>query len=257
VSDVLAGAGIGILSTELGYFFIDKIYKNKGDNLGMLSNFEGNGNPSFLALKFGAALSTTNFLKESELDDKKESGFEAGLEGAYFFSKNWGVGAELGFSSFPVTPLTFPLDEGNTMNFDVVTQSLGFLNVGIGPYFSHDITEDWELMLKTTGGYSSGSKGKVFMKSSLIDTPTNEFQVAEYLPSNSFRWTSGAALTYKLNPLLGITAYTDFTQTSSKITYKFDEIIQDDEDLNVDFNNDPVKEKINFISIGVKLTAYF
>ena len=257
VSDVLAGAGIGILSTELGYFFIDKIYKNKGDNLGMLSNFEGNGNPSFLALKFGAALSTTNFLKESELDDKKESGFEAGLEGAYFFSKNWGVGADLGFSSFPVTPLTFPLDEGNTMNFDVVTQSLGFLNVGIGPYFSHDITEDWELMLKTTGGYSSGSKGKVFIKSSLIDTPTNELQVAEYLPSNSFRWTSGAALTYKLNPLLGITAYTDFTQTSSKITYKFDEIIQDDEDLNVDFNNDPVKEKINFISIGVKLTAYF
>lgn len=112
-------------------------------------------------------------------------------------------------------------------------------------------------MLKTTGGYSSGSKGKVFIKSSLIDTPTNELQVAEYLPSNSFRWTSGAALTYKLNPLLGITAYTDFTQTSSKITYKFDEIIRNDEDLNIDFNNDPVKEKINFISIGVKLTAYF
>ncbi|RYY00680.1 GAF domain-containing protein, partial [bacterium] len=48
---------------------MDKIYKNKGDNLGMLSGVEGNGNPSFLSLKVGSALSTTNFLKESELTD--------------------------------------------------------------------------------------------------------------------------------------------------------------------------------------------
>jgi len=32
VPDILAGAGIGIISTELGYFFIDKIYKNKENN---------------------------------------------------------------------------------------------------------------------------------------------------------------------------------------------------------------------------------
>lgn len=257
ISDVLAGAGIGILSTELGYFFIDKIYKNKGDNLGMLSGFSGNGNPSFLALKFGSALSTTNFLKESELDDKKETGFEAGLEGAYFFSKHWGIGADFSFSSFPVSAQNFPLDDENTMSFDVVTQSLGFLNFGVGPYFAHDISENWQMMLKTTGGYTSAANGKVFVKSDLIETSTNEYEVASYNPSSSFRWTSGAALTYKLNPELGITAYADFTKTQSKITYEFDDIIANDEELSQSFNNDTVKEKINYISVGLKLTAYF
>ena len=257
ISDVLAGAGIGILSTELGYFFIDKIYKNKGDNLGMLSNFEGNGNPSFLSVKFGSALSTTNFLKESELDDKKEKGFEAGLEGAYFFSKHWGVGADFSFSSFPVSTQNFPLDDENTVSFDVVTQSLGFLNAGIGPYFAYNVAENWEVMLKTTGGYTSAASGKVMVKSDLFDTPSNEVEVAEYKPSSTFRWNSGAALTYKLNPELGITAYADYTQTQSKITYKFSEIIVNDEELNQVFSDDTVKEKINYISLGLKLTAYF
>lgn len=257
ISDVLAGAGIGILSAELGYFFIDKIYKNKGDNLGTLSSFEGNGNPSFLSLKFGSALATKNFLKESELDDKKEKGFEAGLEGAYFFSKNWGVGAYLGFNSFPVTPLHFPLDDGLENSFDVDTQSLGFLSFGIGPYYSYDISERWQIMLKTTAGYSSAANGKVFVKSDLIDLPNNQFEVADYKPSNSFRWNSGVDFTYKLNEELGITAYVDYTKTNSKITYKFNEILKNDDEINMDFNDTSVREKIDFISLGLKLTAYF
>lgn len=223
----------------------------------MLADFEGNGYPSFLSVKFGSALSTNNFLKESELDDKKETGFEAGLEGAYFFSKHWGVGADFSFSSFPVSPLNFPLDDENTVSFDIVTQSLGFLNVGVGPYFAYDIAENWELMLKTTGGYTSASSGKVLVKSDLFDTPNNEVQIAEYKPSSSFRWNSGAALTYKFNPELGITAYADFTKTQSKISYKFSETIKDDEELSENYNDNSVRENINYVSLGLKLTAYF
>ncbi|MCU7617198.1 phosphatase PAP2 family protein [Chryseobacterium sp. PBS4-4] len=256
ISDVLAGAGIGIISTELGYFFIDKIYKNKGDNLGMLAGIEGNGNPSFLSLKLGTALSTTNFLKESELSDKKEVGFETGIEGAYFFSKNWGIGGDFSFSSFPVKPVEFPLDE-ELGNFDVTTESLGFLNFGIGPYYSHEFSEKLQLTLKATAGYSSPASGKVIVKSELFDLPNNEFQVAEYKPSSSFRWNSGAALTYKFNPELGITLYADYNQTQSTITYHFNEILQNDDDLSDDLNDDYAKEKINYVSIGLKLSAYF
>jgi len=257
ISDVLAGAGIGILSTELGYFFIDKIYQNKGDNLGVLSNFEGNGNPSFLSLKFGTALATKDFLKESGLDDRKETGFEAGLEGAYFFSKNWGVGANFSFNSFPVRPIKFSLDDQLLTDLDIDTQSLGFLNVGIGPYYSYDISEKWQVMLKTTAGYSSAANGKVYLKGNQIDLPSNQFEVADYKPSNSFRWNSGTAFTYKLNEELGITAYVDYTQTNSKITYKFNEILKDDDEMNMDLNDASAKEKINYVSLGLNLTAYF
>ncbi len=257
ISDVLAGAGIGILSAELGYFFIDKIYKNKGDNMGILSGFEGNGNPSFLSLKFASALATNDFLKQSGLDDRKETGFEVGLEGAYFFSKNWGVGGNFSFSSFPIRPIQFPLDDEYSTTFDVETQSLGFLNVGVGPYYAYDISDRWQLMLKTTAGYSSGSNGKVFLESELIALPDNKFEVADYRPSSSFRWNSGASVTYKLNEKLGITAYADFTRTNSKITYTFNEILKDDEEMNMDFNDTYAKEKINYVSLGLKLTAYF
>jgi membrane-associated phospholipid phosphatase len=256
ISDVLAGAGIGIISTELGYFFIDKIYKNKGDNLGMLAGIQGNENPSFLSLKLGTALSTTNFLKESELSDKKEIGFETGIEGAYFFSKKWGVGGDFSFSSFPVKPLEFPLDE-ELGNFDINTESLGFLNFGIGPYFSYEFSEKLQLTLKATAGYSSPASGKVIVKSELFDLPNNEFQVAEYKPSSSFRWNSGVALTYKFNPELGISLYADYNQTQSKITYHFNEILQNDAELSDDLNDDSAKEKINYVSAGLKLTAFF
>ncbi|NWJ53314.1 MAG: phosphatase PAP2 family protein, partial [Bacteroidetes bacterium] len=131
VPDILAGAGIGIISTELGYFFIDKIYKNKGDNLSLLSRIEGNDYPSFLSLKMGTALGTTNFLKESELDDKKQIGFEGGLEGAYFFSKKWGVGADITFSSFPIKSQRITFDDGQDFgDHEVKTQSMGFLAAG-------------------------------------------------------------------------------------------------------------------------------
>jgi len=256
ISDVIAGAGIGIISTELGYFFIDKIYKNKGDNLGMLADIEGNENPSFLSLKIGSALPTTNFLKESELSDKKEVGFEVGIEGAYFFSKKWGVGGDCSFSSFPIKPARFSLDHDRG-SFDMTTQSVGFLNFGVGPYFSHEISDQLNLVLKTTAGYSSGAGGKIFVKSESFDLPNDELMVVEYKPSRNFRWNSGAALTYKLNPELGVTVYADYNQTQSHISYRFNDALQNDQEMSDKLDNDLTHEKIKYVSLGLKLTAYF
>lgn len=255
VSDILAGAGIGILSSELGYFFVNKFYKNKGDNMGLLSKIEGNDNPSFLALKAGPTIATTNFLKESELDDRKETGFEMGFEGAYFFNKHWGVGADITFSSFPVTPKLFKLDDKAAESYEVYTQSLGFLNFGIGPYYTYHFDDKFQLMLKSTIGYNTKSSGKILLKDEHSKNTNYELEIAEYKPSNSIRLTNGAALTYKLNPELGISAYADFNHTTSKIDYEFSQILEDDE---IDDRlNHQTKDKINYISLGLKLTAYF
>ena len=62
--DILAGAGIGILSTQLSYFFIDKLYGNEGDYIGLLSHVKGNGYPSYLSVKLGNA--------KAELSGKSE-----------------------------------------------------------------------------------------------------------------------------------------------------------------------------------------
>ncbi|REC46312.1 phosphatase PAP2 family protein [Chryseobacterium pennipullorum] len=256
--DVLAGAGIGIISTELGYFFIDKIYKNKGDNLSLLSRVQGNDYPSFLALKMGTALGTTNFLKESDLDDKKQVGFEGGLEGAYFFSKKWGVGGDISFSSFPIKPLKASLEDDEEFgDYEIVTQSLGFLGAGAGPYFSHEFSDRWQLTVKATAGYSATAGGKVFIKSNSIDTPTHELPIAHYKPKPAFRWNTGTALTYKFNPGLGITLYADYNEIKSSIRYYFSDALEESEELNNEFNFVIAKEKINYFTLGLRLTAYF
>ncbi|RQO33124.1 PAP2 family protein [Chryseobacterium sp. KBW03] len=258
VPDILAGAGIGIISTELGYFFIDKIYKNKGDNLSLLSRIQGNDYPSFLALKTGTVLGTTNFLKESELDDKKQTGFEGGLEGAYFFSKKWGVGADITFSSFPIKSQRINFDDGQDFgNHELKTQSMGFLAAGIGPYFSHEFSDKWQLTLKLTGGYAATASGKVFVKGDDIDAPNHELQIARYKPKPAFRWNTGAAMTYKFNPGLGLTFYTDYNQINSTIRYHFSDEIKESAELDEELNNMIAKEKINYITLGLRLTAYF
>ena len=206
----------------------------------------------------GSAIATTNFLKESDLDDKKQIGFEGGLEGAYFFSKKWGIGGDISFSSFPIKPLKATLDDGEDFgDYSIITQSLGFLGAGAGPYYSHEFSDKWQLTLKATAGYSATSSGKVFIKSDNIDTPTHELEIARYKPKPAFRWNTGASLTYKFNPGLGVTLYSDYNEIKSSIRYYFSDTIESSDDLNDQLNNMTAKEKINYFTLGLRLTAYF
>ena len=54
LSDVLTGAGIGILTTELGYYLADLIFKEKGiDSFANEDMFDRMEKPSFLSLYLG------------------------------------------------------------------------------------------------------------------------------------------------------------------------------------------------------------
>ena len=62
ISDVLVGAGLGIISTDLGYMCADWIFKKKGINREPLENTSDLWqNPSFFKLELGMQL--TNDLK--------------------------------------------------------------------------------------------------------------------------------------------------------------------------------------------------
>ena len=109
VSDVMSGAGIGILSGELGYAIADVLFKGKGllrNDLEM--DFE---NPSFFSISMGVGIGhkdidfvATDVVDRElynqallEQDDSKEQiQFRAATvvdaEGAYFFNKYVGVG---------------------------------------------------------------------------------------------------------------------------------------------------------------------
>ncbi len=111
VSDVLSGAGIGILSTELGYAIGDLLFKEKG----LLRNdFEDTSeNPSFFGISMGMSLGSKEleFLESDNVDNFSffdddqinstacnvdfHTATSVDAEGAYFFNKYVGVGGRL------------------------------------------------------------------------------------------------------------------------------------------------------------------
>jgi len=109
ISDVMSGAGIGILSGELGYAICDLLFKGKGLLRNDLAvDYE---NPSFFSISMGVGLGSKEIgFSKDDLVDKEnyeESSatfilddpikFRAATvvdaEGAYFFNKYVGIGA--------------------------------------------------------------------------------------------------------------------------------------------------------------------
>lgn len=256
-TDVVAGAGVGILSTQLGYFFIDKIYHNKGDNLGILADFEGNENPSFLAVKMGSAIAGKRFSRAQDREEIIKLGFEMGIEGAYFITPKWGVGAEISFSSFPINNSAVEevdMFEG-VRRLDIITQSIGTLNAGLGPYYHVELNEKWSAMFKTQYGYSFGSEGNISLRVEQNSGQTDEIKLETFSLSNTSRFTVGSALTYKFTDAIGLTAYLDYHYTRPVFTHVIAEELQSEFDAEELVER--YKSAMDYIATGIKLTAYF
>lgn len=115
ISDVMAGAGIGILSTELGYFMGDLIFKNKGITRLELEGLSNSDRPSFFDLQMGVGIHKNNMIADYDDGDirKLELGTSAvvGVEGAYFFNKYIGVGGLARVTTTPIRGLGLQQDE--------------------------------------------------------------------------------------------------------------------------------------------------
>ena len=114
VSDVLSGAGIGIVSTELAYALSDLIYKDRHLLRGDLTDRVAlnRPHPSFFDVSMGVGFGSKT-LDFNVVDDRLEDGpaslsldFSTATvvqaEGAYFFSKYVGLGGRLRVRTSPV-----------------------------------------------------------------------------------------------------------------------------------------------------------
>lgn len=137
ISDVLSGAGIGIMSVELGYGLMDILFKNRGLQRGDMSVYPDlRTNPSFFAISMGIGLGNKNlnlpafqFDIPSEIFDgedindedtplqlKFRSATVVGAEGAYFFNPYVGVGGRLRVKATPINGWSaFALSEEQEM----------------------------------------------------------------------------------------------------------------------------------------------
>lgn len=116
VSDVLSGAGIGIMSGELAYALSDLLFKERGLLRGDISGERSIiDHPSFFSISMGIGFGSKSldfdlmefsFDGYTEGDEKLDLQFGAstavGAEGAYFFNKYIGVGGRLRVNSAPI-----------------------------------------------------------------------------------------------------------------------------------------------------------
>lgn len=144
LSDVMVGAGIGILSVELGYLFADLIYKDRGLNSQEKFEFfyERYSKPSFLGIDEGLEVIMGRYRPTSDMLVEFEAGISQGIEGAWFISPYVGFGGRIGVSSSPLR-----------VNRERSIDRLNAAMACLGGYFSYPITARWLVGGKIQGGY--------------------------------------------------------------------------------------------------------
>jgi hypothetical protein len=255
LSDILAGAGIGILSAELSYLIVDGFYKNKGDFFTSFDVRKELENPSYVSVRFGQSF---------YIDDLKsfgELGLEGAVEGVYFFNKRWGIGAELGFMHIPFEreALDFPERDGlpeDIVNPQLDIQSLGLSSLTVGGYYSKFLGKKFILQGKALAGIGVGTGGNIDILAERTvngEPVTVNMPLMEYSIRNTWVIGGGASLTMMIAPTLGISLYADYKYAGPKTKIFISKYYSDMEDKSLSNERLP----ISALSGGLKLVSFF
>lgn len=201
VSDVMAGAGFGILSTELGYFLADLIFKDRGLQSPLLdfSDYDFQRPPSFFGLHMGFNLLPTPITLPNGIRLTSTAGSSAGFEGAWFANRFIGIGGRLSAASLPLYP--------SESDLEIQLDPLSVLSGSVGAYFSYPVANYFLIGGKCLVG------GSYFLKNT-ITNPANEqaeeLKIAEIDDFFGANLITGASVTCALKPQLGIRLFFDY-----------------------------------------------
>ena len=130
MSDIMVGAGIGILSVELGYLFADLIYRERGiADIGSFPDFDRFRRPSFLSLHAGATTALGSYTVLSGREVRFAGGPTVGVRGAWFATPYVGVGGRLAVGSMRLA-----------IDSEAQNESQYGASVAVGPCFSYPFT---------------------------------------------------------------------------------------------------------------------
>ena len=187
LSDVLTGAGIGILTTELGYYLADLIFKEKGiDSFANEDMFDRMEKPSFISLYLGLNIPLSGYDIDEQTEFRTSSGSSAGVEGAYFFNPYIGMGGRLAVSN---TSIIVNNSDAEDNTFDV-------MSLCGGVYFSYPLSSRWLVGSKLLGGY--------------VHYPSLKLSEQVVSPKNGGCFGSGFSLTIKAKEHYGMRFFLDY-----------------------------------------------
>lgn len=103
LSDVLAGAGIGIMSTELGYFLSDLIFKKKTVKEILGPDTDYKDVLSFIEYAVGYSCLFPSEFRVNGINICAYGGVNTAISGAYYMNNGWGVGMQANILSANLT----------------------------------------------------------------------------------------------------------------------------------------------------------
>lgn len=189
LSDVLMGAGLGIFSTELGYWLADLIFKEKGLKMPVRPEPEYDPlfRPSFLSLSMGGKWVPGLYACPQGTTLSFRPGAFVAVEGAYFFSPSWGLGGEVQVSDFTV-------ERDGKASVERTDQ----YSARLGGYLSVPVHERIRLGGKLGAGYAYSSQD-IFPGKAGASGRENAFELA-----------AGVSFTYMAYRNFGIRLYADY-----------------------------------------------
>lgn len=151
LSDVLTGAGVGIISTELGYYLADLLFKEKGiHRFSSTESFDRMHNPSFFGVYLGFNVGPGTYQLNDNSSLKLSSGSNAGVEGAWFLNPYIGIGGRFSAGNM-----------GVILNNEAQNESLDLISGYAGAYVSYPLTSRLLIGSKLLAGYNSFSTCKL------------------------------------------------------------------------------------------------
>lgn len=264
LSDVLAGAGIGILSTELGYLLTDLLFKDKGLILKNRVREEAplHGRPSFLEYGVGYGIINGSIEIGKHIRLSSPGATHVSVKGGYFFTPYIGFGGEI---SALASPLAFDMSlYDGTATPDkyellrIYSDPTGIFSFTTGPYFSLPVAGKLLLGTKFQAGYGYhiGNQVKMDLRDLYgFSTPVRSVVYMEGKSNGSMVVRTGISALGIINRNLAFRMYIDYDYSLLHAPYK---IVTDwDLDTPVYSETQYSKHHLHYITLGAAVTALF
>lgn len=187
MSDTMVGAGIGILTTELGYFLADLIFKDRGLNFitDPYAVFDRYRKPSFFGIDLAFSTVLGEYRPRAGMDINFTTGPTVSLQGAWFATPYLGVGGRFSVSNINVEVNGV----AQTGHFESASASGGL-------YLSYPISARCLIGGKLLGGYEMSKSCKT--------------DAGVIGGNRGFVFGTGVSMTYVAYQNLGVRFTTDY-----------------------------------------------
>ena len=222
ISDVLTGAGIGVLSVEMAYWLTGLIFKDKGLRYTQ-NDYETrfpDRTPSFVGLYTGFVFMPKTIRLGDELHFTTAAGASSGIEGAWFINNYIGIGGQAVASHVPATlqmnRAFLPYLPGERTT--TLADGFDFVSASAGGYFVCPLSYRWSVGSKLLAGYSFADAQTLYLTDNDGETAAPFLKVKE-MHAPDFQ--TGVSISYWAKLKMGFRFFFDYTLTPVRYRYHY------------------------------------